>query len=372
MRQPTILNASRVAKRTLLGLLILVFVGGGNAAFAAQRTAQSRSAGNSVGSHASSQSGSRQAVPRSSSASSGSRSSSGSRAGGSSSGSSSGSSTHRRTGTSGRHSSRGHYRPYYGGGGYYGHYPYYGFSYGYGYGYGSGFYGYYGYPLYGYWPAYSPYSYYPRYGGYVVADAGQSGRPVPIGAIDLNVKPKKAQVFIDGRYVGLVKNFDGFPNYLWLQRGSYELTFYLPGYENLVRRIDVIPGEVIAFHDRLQAGVAELPEARTDVREPAPWQQRPARRAAPEGAESDITDLRSEPASLELRVRPAEASVYLDGRFLGSGRELSNLRAPLIIDSGEHVLQVVHPDFATERREFTAKPGEDIDLEVELGRGDRV
>ena len=356
MRQPTSHNASRAAKRTLLGLLILVFVGVGNAAFAERRAVQSRTQ-SARSSNTSSHSGSRQAVPRSSSVSRGSRSSSGS----SSRSSSPGSSAHRRTGTSGRHSSRGHYRPYYRGyyGGYYGYSSYYG--------YGYGFHGYYGYPLYGYWPAYSPYSYYPRYGGYVVADAAQAGRPVPIGAIDLNVKPKKAQVFVDGRYVGLIKNFDGFPNYLWLQRGSYELTFYLPGYENLVRRIDVIPGEVITFQDRLQAGVAKLPEARSDVREPAARRQRPARRAAPEGAESDITDLRSEPASLDLRVRPADASVYLDGRFLGSGRELSNLRAPLIIDSGEHVLQVVHPDFATERREFAAEPGEDVDLEVELG-----
>ncbi len=360
MRKATIPNASRVAKRTLLGLLVLVFVGSANAALAEKRQAQSRSSGSSGASHTTSHSGSRHAVSRSSSGSSGSRSSSGSHSGSSHSGSS----THRRTGdTRGHRGGGGYHSPYYGGG-YYGRY---GFGYGYGYGYGyGGFYGYYGYPQYGYWPAYSAYSYYPRYGGYVLADAGHSGRPVPIGAIDLNVKPKKAQVFVDGRYVGLVKNFDGFPSYLWLQRGSYELTFYQPGYDNLVRRIDVVPGDVIALHDRLQAGVAELPEARAEVSESMPVRERPARRAAARNAESDVTDLRSEPASLELTVSPAEASVYLDGRFLGSGRELSNLRAPLIIDSGEHVLQVVHPDFSTERRDFTAESGEKVDLEVSL------
>ena len=77
-------------------------------------------------------------------------------------------------------------------------------------------------------------------------------------------------------------------------------------------------------------------------------------------------DARAEPARLVLVVEPEEASVYLDGRFLGSGREISSLRAPLIVDPGEHVLQVVHPDYRTQRREFSVDAGEEISLDVGL------
>ena len=83
--------------------------------------------------------------------------------------------------------------------------------------------------------------------------------------------------------------------------------------------------------------------------------------------EPAANDARSEPARLTLDVRPEEASIYLNGRFLGSGREISNLRAPLIIDNGDHVLQVVHPDYRTEKREFSVSQGETLDLEIELG-----
>ena len=65
-------------------------------------------------------------------------------------------------------------------------------------------------------------------------------------------------------------------------------------------------------------------------------------------------------------MTPADASIYLDGRFLGSAQEISGLRAPLIIDNGAHLLQVVHPEYPTLKREFEADPGQELVLEVSL------
>ena len=74
------------------------------------------------------------------------------------------------------------------------------------------------------------------------------------GGFDLKVKPKNAQVWVDGEYAGLAKDFDGYPSYLWMAAGSHEVSFYLPGYEPVTRGVDVLPGSVGDFELRLSRG----------------------------------------------------------------------------------------------------------------------
>ena len=75
-----------------------------------------------------------------------------------------------------------------------------------------------------------------------------------LGALDLNVKPKKAEVYVDGRYVGLAKDFDGSPGYLWLKEGTHEVIFYKEGYGTVVREFTVHPGAVIEVKQRMVRG----------------------------------------------------------------------------------------------------------------------
>ena len=80
-------------------------------------------------------------------------------------------------------------------------------------------------------------------------------------------------------------------------------------------------------------------------------------------------DLRGEPARLQLSVEPPDAAVYLDGRLLGSGRELAGLHAGLLVDPGAHVLEVVRPGFSTKKLDFSLESGDDLSLEVTLTDG---
>ncbi len=128
----------------------------------------------------------------------------------------------------------GYYRPY-------GNYP------------GPYFYGhrYYGYPYAYYAPG--PYYYgppYPAYGGF-------------LGALDLDVKPKGTEVYVNGDYVGITDNFDGFPRHLWIQEGSYEIIFYKDGFVTKVKRYRVRPGAVGKVKFKMQAGLSQLPEELT-------------------------------------------------------------------------------------------------------------
>ncbi|MCP4658368.1 MAG: hypothetical protein GY856_23385 [bacterium] len=58
------------------------------------------------------------------------------------------------------------------------------------------------------------------------------------------------------------------------------------------------------------------------------------------------------PVELRLTIRPAEAEVFLDDHFLGSGNELSARSKPLVLPPGVHVLEVDHPDHPPQRLIF--------------------
>jgi len=86
------------------------------------------------------------------------------------------------------------------------------------------------------------------------------GRNREMGALDLDVSPGRTQVYLDGQYIGVADQYDGWPSYLWLERGTYDIVFYLNGYETLARQVSVHPGMVINFEDRLVRGESIRPE----------------------------------------------------------------------------------------------------------------
>ncbi|MCB1034615.1 MAG: PEGA domain-containing protein [Acidobacteria bacterium] len=261
-------------------------------------------------------------------------------------------------------------RSYHRGGSYYSHYSYYYprspfYWYGFYYPFYYGSYGF-GYGV--------PYGHYDYYGP-------SSGRA--LGALDLDVRPEKAEVYIDGRFVGVADNFDGFPSYLWLEPGTYEVAFYKEGFETVSREVKVPPGSVIDFNDQLLPGNAVKPEpppepvraaasADSDFeRKAEEWRDRArdykARKEAGE-AEGSL-DARGEPGRLFLVVRPGDASVYLDGRFLGTGDELARLHSGLIVDPGEHEIEIVRPGYASESKTFSVAAGQELDLVLRLEGG---
>lgn len=235
--------------------------------------------------------------------------------------------------------------------GHHGHY------YGSHYGFSLGFFGYWpywgwGYPYYG-----PPYGYYPP-----VVYASSPG--YGMGALDLNVRPKQTEVYVNGQYVGLVKQYDGFPGYLWLESGVYEVAFYRPGFRTVTREFEIFTGMVLDVSIEMTPGeavqptrpeVAQAPPRPQPAPQPGTVYERPQEPTpAPPAGQSSRVD---------LTIEPAEASVYLDGRFVGTGRELAG---GLPVGSGEHVVEVVLPGYEQETVRFEVRPGLDAAVDVRL------
>ena len=67
---------------------------------------------------------------------------------------------------------------------------------------------------------------------------------------------------------------------------------------------------------------------------------------------------------VRLEVRPDDTSVYVDDEFRGNAREARIMNLP----PGRHLIELVRPGFAVERREVTVVSGERQDVLVELLR----
>jgi hypothetical protein len=276
---------------------------------------------------------------------------------------------------------------------------------------GGGYYGGHYYGGWG-WGGWGAWSWWPGYWGYYPPHYGPRYRDryyddyEEMGALDLDVAPGRAEVYVDGDFLGKVDAYDGFPRYLWLERGTYDVVFFLEGYKTVSRQITIYPGTVIDIGDRLEPGDAVRPEdlvtkshERRDGRirdererrerigrgDDEDWRERVRgdRERRRGGQEDDVDeDGRERREALEdaeerggpshgrvrLDIEPSDASVYLDGRFVGTAEQLS--RSGLSVNPGEHQLSVVRPGHESEEVEFRVSAGEEVELEVELDRED--
>jgi hypothetical protein len=129
----------------------------------------------------------------------------------------------------------------------YGYYPY---------GYGYPYYGSFGLGLFyydPYWWGYPTYGY--GYGsgyGYGYDYGYGSGQYADTGALRLKVKPRQAQVFVDGYFVGVVDQFDGIFQRLRLGTGGHRVEVRLDGYTSLSFDVLIPPGETITYQGELK------------------------------------------------------------------------------------------------------------------------
>lgn len=226
---------------------------------------------------------------------------------------------------------------------------------------GVGFGGFYGWGPYWGWAApywgWGPWSYYyGAPGGYALGYAMMSG----MGALDLSVKPKQAEVWADGKYVAEARDLDGDPSYLWLKQGPHHVVLYKAGFRSFEEDVDVNVGMIRELKVKLEPGESKPPApAASDVRSEPP---------RPEGAEphAEAAEPPGEPrGDVSLRVRPEDATVYVDGQYRGTARELQHLRLP----AGRHRVELVRPGFQPLEKDFDVEAGRTTDLALSMERG---
>jgi hypothetical protein len=124
--------------------------------------------------------------------------------------------------------------------------------------------GFFGWPHYAYGPyfGFGPYwgPYYGPYapGGFDPGMAAAAG----IGAVDLNVKPGEAEVWVDGRFMAEARDLDGSPRPLWLREGPHHIVIYKGGYRSFDEEVSVAPGQRMNLKVHLEKGDSPPPGLR--------------------------------------------------------------------------------------------------------------
>lgn len=102
-----------------------------------------------------------------------------------------------------------------------------------------------------------PYGYgaaYPSYGAGVYGVYPQFGRSTTFdtGELRLRIRPRDAQVFVDGFFAGSVDDFDGNFQSLRLEQGGHKIEVRMPGFETLTVDVHVQPNRTLTIREELR------------------------------------------------------------------------------------------------------------------------
>lgn len=105
--------------------------------------------------------------------------------------------------------------------------------------------------------AYSPWGWTPAFYGNPYAYGGQAAYGYraygyDFGALRLKVKPRDAEVYVDGYFAGNVDDFDGVFQSLRLETGGYQIEIRKPGFETLTFDVHVQPDRTITYRGEMR------------------------------------------------------------------------------------------------------------------------
>lgn len=147
---------------------------------------------------------------------------------------------------------------------------------------------------------------------------------------------KDAGVWIDGVYLGFVKELKGNKKILLLP-GKHQVTVKQSGYGDFIREVVVEPGQV----QKVRVVMHLVPGARPPA----------------------IT------AELKLTVAPGRAAVFIDDNYVGHASEFGGALHSLLISPGKHRIKVALPGYQTFETEVGLLAGQKSEVKTELVKG---
>jgi hypothetical protein len=223
-----------------------------------------------------------------------------------------------------------------------------------------------GYSGWGYWGYYDPFfsGYYA--GGRSGGGGGRSRRTEP-ATVRLVSDPEDARVIVDGKETGTVSDYDDMSERLRLTSGSHEIVIEKAGYVTHRIHLYVQAGEDVKIRHFLDKGAGETSEV---VGAPPPKLNLKTEVEAPqveletsrERQDAEFDSEPAEPATLTVRVDPEDATVYVDGRFVGTSEDVDEME----VSAGTHTIEVVRPGYRSVELQVALEKGKDKSVEVRL------
>jgi hypothetical protein len=234
---------------------------------------------------------------------------------------------------------------------------------------------------------------------YAAPAAGQWSYPhyaPPDASVRFEVKPKQAEVFVDGFFAGLVDEFSGTFQRLRLPPGGHEIAIYMAGYHTFRQKVYLTPDNTLKFkHDLERLEPGEEPEPRPEPIAPPPQPPPQAggqetgqppyppspqypqprgsggRRTPPPPPPPSTPEVRPSAGSglgaLALQLQPPDADIMIDGNaWRGPARPADQDRVMIELPEGRHTIEIRRPGYRTYITDVDIKRGETTPLDVSL------
>jgi len=148
---------------------------------------------------------------------------------------------------------------------------------------------------------------------------------------------KSSGVWIDGQYVGYLKELKG-DKKIMLLPGQHEISVRQTGYNNFKQILVVEPGRVHILHLQMTQ----------DLRVSYPG---------------------SDAAELKLNVKPDRAAVFVDDGYIGHAADFGGAFHSMLLSPGKHRVEVELPGYRTFETEVNLLPRQKSKVETELVAG---
>ncbi len=177
---------------------------------------------------------------------------------------------------------------------------------------------------------------------------------VPGSAIRFEITPKQAEVFADGNFAGIVDEFDGVFQRLYLPSGQHEITIYRDGFRTVHQTVYLTPNQSFKIRYTMQ------PLAPGEVAEPRPVP--PAPPAAPGFPDPELQQLIY--GTLTVRMAPRAAAVLIDGERWQRPESQDGLMVQLA--EGVHRVEINSDGYESFSSDVSIRRGETTSLNVSL------
>jgi hypothetical protein len=147
---------------------------------------------------------------------------------------------------------------------------------------------------------------------------------------------REAGVWVDGNYVGYLKELKGDKKVLLLP-GEHAVAVRQSGYDDFEEKLVVEPGQVHTVAVRMHL--------------------------APHATTPEITSM------LKLDIEPGRAAVFLDGKFVGHASEFGGVARAMLIAPGKHRIKVELPGYRPFETEVNLLANQKSEVKTELVKG---
>ena len=148
---------------------------------------------------------------------------------------------------------------------------------------------------------------------------------------------KTSGVWVDGQYVGYLKELKGSKKVLLLP-GEHVITVRQDGYKDFTRQVLVEPGQKQVVSVVMQK--------------------------APTGPIPQVT------AEVKIAVNPSRAAVFLDGLFVGHVGEFEGAGRGMLVAPGLHRIKIALPGYQTFETDINPTANQKVEIKTELAKSD--